>query len=330
MKQKVLITGASGFVGYHLIEAALQRNLEVYAAVRKTSKIDHLKDLDINIVLLDIMNTDELVAQLELLQCDYIIHAAGITRAKTAREYFSVNADYTQTLAEAAMTADIPLKKFIFISSLAALGPTTYNALHAITERAEPMPLTNYGKSKLLAEEYLSEVKDLPLMVFRPTAVYGPREKDIFIMFKSLRQRIEPYIGRSPQRLSFIYAKDLAAITITGMLMRDKYNTYNVSDGKSYSRYALADITKKILAIRTLKVHVPVKIVHGIVNILEMFYSNSIHAPTLNKEKLAELQAPNWECSIELLKKDLGIAPKYDLEAGIKETLTWYRSHNWL
>ncbi|MDB5118634.1 MAG: 3 beta-hydroxysteroid dehydrogenase/Delta 5--_4-isomerase, partial [Mucilaginibacter sp.] len=123
MKEKVLITGASGFVGYHLIVEALQNNLEVYAAVRKNSKVEHLKDLPIQYVYLDYSNIESLKTELQDKQYDYIIHAAGVTRAISADEYDLINADYTANLSNAAVQSGINLKKFVLISSLAAIGP---------------------------------------------------------------------------------------------------------------------------------------------------------------------------------------------------------------
>src|SRR6201985_3167243 len=123
MKQRVLITGASGFVGYHLITEALKNNLEVFAAVRKTSKIDHLKEFDIQYTYPDFDSVAGLKKELEEKQYHYIIHAAGVTAAKTRQDYDRVNAEYTYNLALAASQANIGLKKFVFLSSLAALGP---------------------------------------------------------------------------------------------------------------------------------------------------------------------------------------------------------------
>ncbi len=330
MKKKVLITGASGFVGYHLIMEALAQGLEVHAAVRSTSKLDHLVGMDLRFVSLDFNNDDILKDQLAAGQYDFIIHSAGITKAKTAEQYFTVNAGYTKQLASAAMESGLPLEKFVFISSLAAIGPIAFDAADGITENTLQSPVTNYGKSKKLAEQYLNDIPELPLMVFRPTAVYGPREKDIFIMFKTLKNRFEPYIGTLPQRLSFIYVKDLAQIVVRGMLLPQKYNTYNVSDGNSYTRYELADATKLFLNIRTLKIHLPLPIVEIIVKGLERIYARRSDAPTLNYEKLKELKASNWECSIDLIQKELGFTPVYDLNKGIKETLAWYKANRWL
>src|ERR1700761_8352937 len=157
MKERVLITGASGFVGYHLIVEALQNNLEVFAAVRKSSKVDHLKDLAIQYVYLEYHDQDALNKAIKEKQYHYIIHAAGLTRAMSVEEYDRVNATYTFNLAQAALASGSEFKKFVLISSLAAVGP-----LHIldgiITEDTPANPITAYGRSKLLAEAKLKTI----------------------------------------------------------------------------------------------------------------------------------------------------------------------------
>lgn len=329
MKERVLITGASGFVGYHLIQAALNAGLEVHGAIRRSSDVSHLSGLDVQFVYPDYSDAAKLQKDLEEGQYNYIIHAAGVTRAKNEAEYNKINAGYTDMLAQAASAATIPLSKFVFISSLAAMGPTFYEDTQPITELSEARPVTNYGKSKLLAERYLAERKELPLVVLRPTAVYGPREKDIYIMFKTLKSGLEPYIGTKGQWLSFIYAKDLANVAIRSLAIPGDHIAYNISDGNIYERYELANLTKKILGKKTLKFHVPLGVVKALSGILELTASKG-KTPVLNNEKLAELTAENWNCSIEKLKKDMGYVPAYDLKKGLEETLQWYQSNNWL
>lgn len=329
MREKVLITGATGFIGYHLITRALEAGLEVYAATRPSSDVSHLASLGINYITLDYRDTDKLRAELEKVGFTYIIHAAGTTKAKTQDEYNKINADYTRNLGFAAATAKMPLKKFVFLSSLAALGPIAYNDDKPICELNEAKPVTSYGKSKLLAEQYISELP-LPLITLRPTAVYGPREKDIYIMFKTLAMGFEPYIGRTPQTLSFVYATDIAGIAVDALKSNVEGKIYNVSDGKKYDRYQLADITKKVLGKKTFKLHVPMGIVRTIASSLEMIYAKSSKTPAINREKLYELAAENWNCSIESIQADLGFAPQYDLEKGLTETIQWYKANNWL
>jgi UDP-glucose 4-epimerase len=328
MKERVLITGASGFVGYHLILEALKNNLEVFAAVRKTSLINHLKHLDIQYTYLEFTDVSALKSDIEEKQYQYIIHAAGVTRARTAEEYNLINAGYTYNLASAAATAGSYFKKFVFISSLAGIGPIdSLNGI--INEETLPHPITAYGRSKLLAEDKLKTIPNLNYTILRPTAVYGPRDKDIFIFLKQVARGIEPYIGKIQQKLSFIYVSDLATAAIKALHTGDN-KIYNIADGNTYDRYELANITRNILKVRTIKFHIPVNFVKMIAIISEKVSSLSSNAPVLNTEKLNELKAVNWSCAIECAKNDLFFYPQYDLQAGLTEAFSWYKANKWL
>jgi UDP-glucose 4-epimerase len=326
MKERVLITGASGFVGYHLINEALKNNLEVFAAVRKSSKTDHLKDLNIKYTYPDFADPKALKKNIEENKYDYIIHAAGITRALSADEYNYVNGTYTYNLALAASESNV--KKFVLVGSLAAIGPLN-NLDGIITGNTPPNPVTAYGKSKLLGENNLKKFSSLNYTILRPTGVYGPRDKDIFIFFKQLNNRIEPYIGHIEQKLSLIYVTDLATAAIKALHSGNK-KAYNLSDGNYYDRYELGNITREILKVKTLKFHLPVIFVKLIANIAEKFSSLSNKAAVLNVEKLNELMAVNWSCSIDEAKADLGFYPEHDLRSGVTETLKWYKANKWL
>ncbi|MEN0053733.1 MAG: NAD(P)-dependent oxidoreductase [Mucilaginibacter sp.] len=326
--ERVLITGASGFVGYHLIEAALQNNLEVYAAIRGKSQTDHLMGFDIKYVNLDYKNLSVLKEQLTDIKPDYIIHAAGVTSARSQAEYDDINATNTYNLASAAALVGGNLKKFVLIGSLAAIGPLmTLDGI--ITEATIPHPVTAYGRSKLLAEEQLRTVKDISHTILRPTAVYGPRDTGIFIFFKQLVKGIEPYIGSSQQKLSFIYVKDVANAAIKA-LYGGNNQTFNLSDGSFYSRYELGDITKHVLNLKTLKFHLPVNFVKIIAAISEKVSSLRNKAAVVNIEKIDELMAVNWSCDNEKAKSELGFYPAYNLQKGLTETLTWYKANKWL
>jgi UDP-glucose 4-epimerase len=329
MKQKVLITGASGFVGFHLIEAALAKGLDVYAAVRKSSDIKHLSSYNINYTFPDFTSIASLEEELKEKQYDFVIHAAGTTKAKNQDEYNKVNATYTINLAKAVENVGGGLKKMVFISSLAAIGPLKQTGA-LIDERTVAGPVTSYGKSKWLAEEKLKDLK-LPLITLRPTAVYGSRDKDIFIILKTFTKGLEPYIGNTPQQLSFVYVKDLAAATVNALFTNDAANgTYNITDGKCYDRYEMANITKQVLNKRTVKFHLPLPVVRGLAIVLEKTYAVFDKTPALNIEKLAELTAVNWCCDITKAKTALNYNPQYDLQQGLKEALDWYKTNNWL
>jgi UDP-glucose 4-epimerase len=328
MKERVLITGASGFIGYHLIKEALANNLEVYAAVRKSSKTDHLSEFGIKYTYPDFTDPEALKNELVENNYSYIIHAAGVTTARSQKEYNDINVGYTHNLASAAVESGINLKKFVLIGSLAALGPLN-DPNGIIVEQTTPHPVTAYGRSKLLAEESLHEFSSLNYTILRPTGVYGPRDRDIFIFFQQVARGIEPYIGRIDQKFSFLYATDLAKATIKALSNGDR-ETYNLSDGKFYDRYQLAKNIKESLDLKTVKFHLPVNFVKSIAYLSQKYGSLRNKAATLNVEKLNELMAINWFCDIEKAKNGLGFYPEHDLQAGVAETIKWYKSNNWL
>ena len=329
LKKKVLITGASGFVGSHLIDTALNENMDVYAAIRPESNVDHLKDLGIKFTQIDFSSIESIKNDLNVHQYDYIIHAAGLTRAKNQEEYNEVNADYSRNIGLAVTLADHKIEKLVYISSLAALGPLQ-DGLDTAEEERHAKPVTTYGTSKLLAEKYLQEIPNLPLIILRPTAVYGPREKDIYTVIKSINMGLEPYIGYAEQQLSFIYVKDLANLVFLALSSPVHNQNYNVSDGEVYNRYALAHVVKKVLKRKTFKVHFPLPLITKIASILEKLYSRSGKTPKLNADRVKELSAVNWTCSISKAKKDLGFQPQFNLERGLSETVEWYKNNNWL
>jgi UDP-glucose 4-epimerase len=328
MKERVLITGASGFIGYHLIEEALKNNLDVYVTVRKSSKIDHLKEFNIKYTYPDFDDLSSLKKEITENKYDYIIHAAGVTKARSQKEYNHINAGYVNNLALAVLDSGIKLKKLVLISSLAAAGPL--NSLKGIiTEDNAPNPISAYGKSKLLGEQNLKTFSSLNYNILRPTGVYGPRDKDIFIFFKQVVKGIEPYIGNIEQKFSFLYVTDLAKATIKA-LFAGNHKTYNLSDGNFYDRYELGTLIKEVLNLKTVKFHLPVTFVKLIAKVSEKYSSLSNKAAVLNIEKVNELMAVNWWCDIEPAKADLGFYPQYNLKAGVTETIKWYKTNKWL
>lgn len=328
MKEKVLITGASGFLGFHLINAAIQNDLDVFAAVRGNSNIKHLQDLPVQFVQLDFTNIKRLDDIFDEHQFDYVIHAAGTTKANSQQEYHLVNDQYTQNLAQAAAKKKDQVKRFVFISSLAATGPIKSNE-GKIKEDQCPNPVTAYGKSKLAAERNLEKV-DIPTTILRPTAIYGPREKDIFIVNQYLKQGFEPYIGKAPQQLSFVYGKDVADLAVKVLTNKNANGIYNITDGKEYSRYDYAGIVKKILGKKTFKLHLPVAVVKMLLFAVEKINRSMNKVPAVSNEKLNELMAENWICDISKAITELDFKPVYDLEKGLEESIAWYQQNKWL
>ncbi|HOV44918.1 MAG TPA: NAD(P)-dependent oxidoreductase [Ferruginibacter sp.] len=325
--KRVLITGANGFLGFHLINAALAQKFEVFAGLRKNSKAEHLSQLPIQYSYLNYENVEDLTKEIADKKINYIIHAAGTTKALKQQVFEQVNVAYTVNLAKAAQMSGNSFLKMVFISSLAAVGPLKANE-GIITEKTFPSPLTSYGKSKLLAERKLAEL-DIESVILRPTAIYGPREKEIFVIIKTLLKGIDANIGSKPQKLSFVYASDVADAAINALLSNAKA-VFNISDGNSYSKYDFADALKHIVNKKALRMHLPQSAVHSLAHSLEKF-NGWLNKPTmLSREKLKELVAENWICDISKAKQELNFIPKFNLETGLQETIEWYRQNNWI
>lgn len=331
--KKVLITGASGFLGYHLIMEARHRGFHVDAGVRPQSNINHLPSEGITFIDIPYDSEKELLAIMESGGYDYVIHAAALTRAKNKATYRKVNVDFAWRIANA--TAKVgSASRFVFVSSLAAIGPLPYHEDTLITENTPPNPVTEYGKSKLMAESLLRDVKGLPLAIVRPTAVYGPRDKDLLVVFSMLLQGIDVYIGRKPQRLSFIHAADLASLILSIAISKTVNDTdcpiYHAADGHVYSRYDIADTLQTKVVKKPWRIHLPVGMVNAVSAGMAMAYSCSSSVPLLYPERLRELTGANWACDIEKITSELGFAPTYNLHDGLVQTFDWYWENRWI
>ena len=197
MTSKILITGASGFIGSFIVEEALNRDMEVWAAVRRTSSKRYLQDSRINFIELDFDSEERLKEQLGGHEFDYIVHAAGVTKCLDKADFHRVNTEGTRHLVEAVLALHMPIKRFVYLSSLSVFGAIHERQPYAdITEHDVPRPNTAYGKSKLDAERYLDSIgNEFPYIILRPSGVYGPRETDYFLMAKSIKQHFDFAVG---------------------------------------------------------------------------------------------------------------------------------------
>lgn len=325
MTKRLLITGANGFVGSHLTETALKNGYDVFAAVRKNSDLSFLQNTTAKLVYPDYSNRERLIEFLAENRITHIAHVAGATKARTENDYYKINAQISVNLANAALHANKDLKKFVFVSSLAAMGPSPDNGI--ITENSAQHPITFYGISKQKAEEELNDVQALPLITLRPTAVYGPREKDLLLIIKMVKKSWELYIGKAAQQLSFIHVNDLCDAILLALESDKNHEAYLLSDGENYDRYQFAGIVKNILNKKTLRLHIPANLVKaGVIGMEKLFpHRNSI----LNKNKLQELTS-GWPVGIDKAKKDLGFTPQYDLQKGLRQTIDWLKREQWL
>lgn len=330
----ILITGANGFIGSFLVEKGIQQGHTIYAAIRKTSSIKYLQDERIKFIYIQLDNRNAMTQQWEQLKkegvsFDFVIHNAGATKVMDNADFDRINNGYTQNLVHSLADANMKPQKFVFMSSLAAYGPAK-DCSNPIQIDDTPHPVTHYGQSKLNAEHFLKSQQMMPYLIFRPTGVYGPRETDYYTFFKSIKNHIEVYIGSSRQLLSFIHVFDLVEVIFKSINSDVVNKSYFVTDGKSYTTEEFAQICKKLLNRRTIKIVVPKPIVKSIFNISERWAHFRKKITVLNSDKYNELVSENWSCDSTKTIEDFDFTPKYTLEKGVKVTLDWYKENQWL
>ena len=338
-KEKILITGASGFIGSFLVARGLELGFDVWAAVRKSSSRRYLQDPRIHFLELDFDDDDLLAAQLKQHVAEHgafahVLHAAGATKARSEAEFVRVNAEGTARLARQLLqTKALPAStgRFVFFSSLSVYGPVREEDNRPILESDEQMPDTAYGRSKQQAEQELAHIPDLNYIILRPTGVYGPREKDYFLMAKSIIQRVDFSVGYKPQTITFIYVRDLVEAAYLALSHGESGRAYFITDGHNYSSRDFSNLLQKELNIRgVLHIKAPIwflKLVCCINGGLANLFGKTT---TLNMDKFNILKQRNWQCDIRPAEQELGYRPQYPLERGVKETVNWYIQNGWL
>ncbi len=329
MNKRVLVTGASGFIGSFLVDEALGHGYEVIAAVRPNSSREFLTDARIQFISLDYESPDRLKAQLAGANVDYVVHCAGTTGTKGSGDFEKVNFEYTRNLVDALNEPGFVVRKVLYMSTLAVQGPGA-DTFQPLRVDMKEQPITRYAKSKLKAERYLEEKARFPYVIVRPTAVYGPRDKDFLAYFRWIQRGLEPHIGRHQQMLSMIYVKDLASASVSLLEHAHPSKCYIASDGQSYPETDLGRYIRAILHKRPLSLRIPLTVLRPLISLSDAAHGLLGKHPFLSREKLDEVSAANWLCDSRPLWTELGREPAYLLEAGLKETADWYRKQGWL
>lgn len=333
---RILITGASGFIGSFLIEKALEKGFETWAGIRKSSSREYLKDSRINFIDFNFSDKDKLTHQikdfiLEHGKFDYIVHNAGITKSINVDDFDKVNFQYTRNFVEALQAADAVPQKFLLMSSLSSYGVGDEVNYTPIKLTDTPLPNTAYGISKLKAEQFLQSTTDFPYMILRPTGVYGPREKDYYLMLKTVKSGLDVGAGFKPQHLTFIYVKDLIQAVYLALESPLTNKHYFVADGDVYTDKEYTNLVKEVLKKKhVLNIKVPLCLLKGISVIAEDISKITKKPSTLNRDKFKIMRQRNWECDITPLISDLGFSPQYNLEKGLIESVEWYQKNGWL
>jgi nucleoside-diphosphate-sugar epimerase len=336
MAKKILITGASGFIGSFLVEKALECGFETWAGVRTSSSREYLQDERIRFIDLAFYDKEKVKSQLAEFasangKFDYIIHNAGVTKSIRPDDFERVNFHFTANFIDALIESQTVPDKFVLMSSLSVMGPGDEAGYSPILLKTKPQPNTAYGKSKLLAEEYLQSKSGFPSVILRPTGVYGPREKDYFMMVKTILSGLDVSAGMREQRLTFIYVRDLVDAAFLALQSSVSEKTYFVADGNVYTDQEYTGLIRHILGKKfVLRLKMPLAIIRLVSIIAEEVSKITQKPSTLNRDKFKIMKQRNWICEVEPLQKELGFSAKYDLRKGLEESVQWYKDHQWI
>lgn len=325
---KILVTGATGFIGSHLVDGLKKRGHSVKCLVRRTSNLRYLTHSEVEFVyggLDDATDWNEVFQEVSV-----VYHVAGLTFARRRQDYFIVNHGGTEALLAAAVKHRDRIKKLVHVSSLAAVGPGRNG--EPVTEDSEPAPITPYGRSKLLAEEAVLAVGSLlPSTIVRPPAVYGPRDYAIYEFFKQIARGRSPVIGRADKMISLVHVRDLVdGIILAGESDASIGRTYFISDEEVYSWRAVSDLLARVMGRSARTITIPRSVAFGVALAAEAVAAVSRKPPVINRDKVTDMSQSCWACAIQRAKAELGYRQRVSLEEGLRETVDWYKSEGWL
>lgn len=330
MGKRVLIVGAGGFIGGFIASSSIKKGYETWVVIRKSTSFRYLTDGRLKFLILDYDNAEEMsktisTALPEGEKWDYIIYNLGATKCVNFLEFNRVNYLYLRTFVETLRTLDKVPERFLFMSSLSALGPVDEENYTPITSKSIPQPNTRYGVSKIKAETYLETLEDFPYIIFRPTGVYGPHEKDYLMMIKSIDSHWDFGVGFRKQLLTFIYVEDLVNAMFDAIEAGVVRKKYIISEDRAYTQKEFRAIVARELGVKWV---IPMKLPMWIVYIASFFAEKwgvvKMRPSTLNRDKFKIMKQRNWSCDVSDAKRDFGFNPQFSLERGIKETVKAY------
>lgn len=339
----ILITGASGFIGSHLAEQGLAEGYEVWCAIRPSSSRQYLTDARLHLIVLD-MSSDAALAQ-QIAEhvaahgaWDFCIHAAGATKCLHPADFRRTNTEGTARLYRTLIAQSALRRRFVFISSLSVMGKVGGDDIHHVISASDtPQPDTQYGISKLAAEDALREVRQSAgaacpdYIILRPTGVYGPRERDYFMMADSLRRHIDFAVGYRQQVITFIYVDDLVRAAYLATERGTSGAAYFLTDGGEYDSRTFSDLLQEAMGVgRVLHIKAPLWLLRLVCTVSGAIGRFTGKATTLNTDKYRILAQRNWRCDITPARHDLGYCPAWPLERGVSAAVAWYKAQGWL
>ena len=319
---KALVTGATGFIGSHLVDALVREGFDVTCLVRNTSDLHYIEDLPVKLAKGDCTDAASLAAAVRGV--DYVFHLAGLTKACCETDSFRANVKGTENILKAVREHCPGIQRFVHLSTLAAAGPSCDG--QPLREDCAAMPVSVYGKTKLEGERLAYGCrKDFPVTIIRPPAVYGPRDRDLLVFFKMVKAGVVPYWGKCCY--SFLYVDDLIrGIILSALDNGAQGEVFFLSDGNVYTSDDIIDAISCALQKRPVRLIVP----RFVMPVLGFISEKTRGVNIINSDKIKEMKYSHWICDTSKAVSRLKFEPKVKIMEGAKWTADWYRIHQWL
>lgn len=331
--KSILIVGAGGFIGGFIAAEALRRGYDTWVGVRASTSRRYLTDERLKFVVLDYDDPDAVAEEIKRKapasgRWDYVIWNLGATKCANFADFNLINFMYPRTFVTLLINNDMVPDKFLYISSLSALGLVDDKDYTPITSRTIPNPNTRYGLSKIKTETFLETLPDFPWVIFRPTGVYGPHEKDYLMMIKSIDSHFDFGVGYRRQLLTFIYVDDLVGAMFDALASDSTvHKKYIISEDRAYSQKEFRAMVAKELGVKwVIPMKLPLWITYAASTVAEKFAAAKGQSSTLNRDKYVIMKQRNWSCDVSDAKRDFDFKVNFPLERGIAETVKAYKA----
>lgn len=328
MKKISVVTGASGFVGSHVVDKLLKEGHEVRCILRGSSSKRWLENKPVEIFDCGLFDKEALKKILK--DADYLFHVAGVVKAKYEKDYFNGNVETTRVLLDVLCEVNPTIQKVVIVSSLTACGPSLDG--RPVTEETPEHPITRYGKSKyaqeLLAKKYMDK---LPITIIRPPAVFGERDTEIYLFFKTYQKGLMGVIGLNKKELSLVHVEDLVqGIFLSAISEKAIGQTYFIGTEKYYDWKQIGEVSQNAIGKKAFTIKIPHFLIYSVALVAQFQALFTSEAATFNLEKARDFVQKAWTCDVSKAVRDLGYHQTVSLEVGIKRTVDWYREMKWL
>ncbi len=328
MKIISVVTGASGFVGSHLVDRLIQEGHHVKCILRKSSSRRWLENKPVEIF--DCGLSDKEGLKKILKDADYLFHIAGVVKSKTEDGYYQGNVETTRMLLEVLCEVNPNIKRVVISSSMTACGPSLGGI--PCTEETPEHPITRYGKSKFEQERVAKSYMDhLPISILRLHAVYGERDTEIYQVFKTYKAGLMTLVGFNEKKLNLIHVDDAVnGLYLAAIKEKAKGQIYFLASEEIYTWPQISEAISKAFGKKALTIRFPHFLVYTVAAFAQFFAMFSSKAATFNLEKAKDFVQTAWTCEVTKAKDQLGYRQTVSLEEGMKRTIEWYKKMKWL